>query len=123
MLLLGNGAVSIAPRQLQARHMRGRPLPIRLKGYLPTLDGWRAVAILAVIVWHLTMYAPKSHRWLVLDVLLGTKGVELFFGISGLLITSRLLEEWRTRGSVSLRQFYIRRAFRILPPAFAYLAV
>ena len=47
----------------------------------------------------------------------GQKGVELFFGMSGLLITSRLLEEARSGGQISLRQFYIRRSLRILPPA------
>ena len=51
------------------------------------------------------------------------KGVALFFGISGFLICSRLLEESHAKGSISLRAFYIRRAFRILPPALWYLVV
>jgi peptidoglycan/LPS O-acetylase OafA/YrhL len=49
--------------------------------------------------------------------------VALFFAISGFLICSRLLEEWRAKGTISLRAFYIRRAFRILPPALWYLFV
>lgn len=53
----------------------------------------------------------------------GGFGVDLFFGISGLLICGRLLDENQRTGGVSLGAFYIRRAFRILPPAFAYLAV
>ena len=89
-------------------------------GYLPTLDGWRAVAILAVICTHDSLHSigPLSTRWLYLH---GGSGVDLFFAISGLLICSRLLEEERVFGFISLRNFYIRRAFRILPPALAYL--
>jgi peptidoglycan/LPS O-acetylase OafA/YrhL len=50
-------------------------------------------------------------------------GVDIFFAISGLLITERLLNEYRTGGQIDLRAFYIRRAFRILPPALLYLGV
>jgi peptidoglycan/LPS O-acetylase OafA/YrhL len=54
---------------------------------------------------------------------LGTYGVFIFFGISGILITSRMLEEESTRGRISLKGFYVRRAFRILPPLFLLLIV
>jgi peptidoglycan/LPS O-acetylase OafA/YrhL len=54
---------------------------------------------------------------------LGYVGVLLFFAISGFLITSRMLEEERLTGTISLKKFYIRRSFRILPPAVFYLAV
>lgn len=50
-------------------------------------------------------------------------GVNLFFAISGLLICSRLLEEEDLNGRISLRGFYIRRAFRILPAAWMFLLV
>jgi len=53
----------------------------------------------------------------------GGFGVDLFFGISGLLICGRLLDENEKTGGISLHSFYIRRVFRILPPAFAYLAI
>lgn len=53
----------------------------------------------------------------------GPNGVSLFFAISGFLICSRLLEEDRAFGQISLRGFYIRRACRILPPAMFYLIV
>jgi peptidoglycan/LPS O-acetylase OafA/YrhL len=53
----------------------------------------------------------------------GLKGVDIFFGISGLLICSRLLAEEAEHGKIGLKEFYIRRAFRILPPAICYLAV
>jgi peptidoglycan/LPS O-acetylase OafA/YrhL len=49
-------------------------------------------------------------------------GVSVFFALSGFLITRRLMEEWRAAGRISLGNFYIRRAFRILPPILVYLA-
>jgi len=91
-------------------------------GYLPTLDGWRAIAVMSVVFYHLTYHVAMPRSLQILFNGFGQKGVELFFGISGLLITSRLLEEYRDRHGVSLRQFYIRRAFRILPPSLMYLA-
>ena len=97
-----------------------RPPP---RGYLPTLDGWRAIAILAVMVTHATeaLLSPGTGWHQVTRF--GAKGVDLFFGISGLLICSRLLEEFDARGRISLTGFYIRRFFRILPPYWAFLAV
>jgi peptidoglycan/LPS O-acetylase OafA/YrhL len=86
--------------------------------YLPTLDGWRAFAVLAVILYHDSLYA--GTRWFQQQ---GLHGVDIFFGISGLLICSRLLAEEQTYGKINLKQFYIRRAFRILPAAFFYLLV
>ncbi len=95
-----------------------------LKGYIPTLDGWRAIAILGVMASHAGhSYSAAFGRESFFDrIAAGTHGVNLFFAISGLLITSRLLEEWDTTGRVSLRNFYVRRAFRILPPALLYLS-
>jgi len=54
---------------------------------------------------------------------LGGLGVALFFAISGYLITTLLLEERERRGEISLRGFYLRRAFRILPAAYVYLII
>jgi peptidoglycan/LPS O-acetylase OafA/YrhL len=53
----------------------------------------------------------------------GATGVFIFFVISGYLITSLLLREQETRGSISLRGFYFRRAMRILPPLYLYVGV
>jgi peptidoglycan/LPS O-acetylase OafA/YrhL len=87
--------------------------------YLPTLDGWRCVAVIAVICNHVLL--RSGHK---LDPLgLGTLGVDLFFAISGLLITYRMLEEHGRTGEIGLRSFYIRRAFRILPAALLFLVV
>jgi len=92
-------------------------------GYLPTLDGWRAIAIFAVLLDHQVEYSPlASYPRLIAFAHTGPNGVSLFFAISGFLICSRLLEEREAYGCISLRGFYVRRACRILPPAFLYLA-
>lgn len=96
-------------------------------GYLPTLDGWRALAVVAVILSHAVLnmsVGPSVPHW-VLWVINGSgvKGVQLFFAISGFLITSRLIEEWNCSGRISLKRFYVRRMCRILPPAMIYLCV
>ncbi len=95
--------------------------------YIATLDGWRSIAIATVLLCHgLTLTSPTT-RWerllnpIVLN--LGQQGVSLFFAISGYLITTLLLNEYRANGAVSLKGFYTRRVFRILPPAYAYLTV
>lgn len=93
--------------------------------YIPTLDGWRAIAVLLVLFSHAGHALARqlgTESWLD-RISTGTQGVNIFFGLSGLLITSRLLEEWSRDGRISLRRFYIRRAFRILPPALLVLAV
>jgi peptidoglycan/LPS O-acetylase OafA/YrhL len=94
-------------------------------GYLPTLDGWRAIAISLVLLDHTvnsTACAEGSLRWCG-RIMVGQTGVNLFFGISGFLICSRLLQEFQRTQRISLAGFYIRRAFRILPAALLYLAV
>jgi peptidoglycan/LPS O-acetylase OafA/YrhL len=90
--------------------------------YLPTLDGWRAIAILLVILAHSTV-AAGNPRFLGWANPLGERGVEIFFALSGFLITRRMLEEHDRYGRISLTNFYIRRAFRILPCVYLYLAV
>lgn len=96
------------------------PSPPPPASYLPTLDGWRAVAILAVIVCH-AFGGQQSGGWHSLVLNLGQQGVSLFFAISGYLITTLLLEEYRRHGAIDLRGFYIRRVCRIFPPAYLYL--
>lgn len=91
---------------------------------IPTLDGWRAVAIAAVTIHHLGRSFYQEEAAYDTDITrFGAFGVDIFFGLSGLLITTLLLEEWRRHGSFDLPGFYLRRAFRILPPYLAYLAV
>ena len=83
---------------------------------IETLDGLRAVSIMIVIAAHAFHDNEKLAD-------LGHMGVLLFFALSGYLITTRLLEERARSGAISLREFYLRRAFRIIPPALVYLGV
>lgn len=87
-------------------------------GRLPGLDGLRALSIIAV-VWQHTHpgYSgwPISHN--------GFLGVDMFFVLSGFLITSLLLTEQRLTGTISLAQFYLRRSLRIFPLYYAVLAL
>jgi len=94
--------------------------------HLPTLDGWRAIAILLVLMCH-GLVPVFAHDGLFPSARLadfalrGAIGVEIFFGLSGLLICSRLVREESRTGHIDLRAFYIKRCFRILPLYFLYL--
>ncbi len=92
---------------------------------IPSLDGCRAISILLVVVAHLceTPAFQAFDPYARLMFHFGPYGVEVFFVISGFIITTLLLNEERRNGSVSIRKFYIRRAFRIWPVAYAYLLV
>lgn len=83
-----------------------------------SLDGLRALSILAVI-WHHT--APTSVGESLAHF--GTRGVTLFFAISGFLITTLLLRERDRKGRIDLRAFYVRRSLRILPLYFGVLLI
>lgn len=87
---------------------------------MPSLDGLRAISITLVVLSHLVKWKHVS-----LQVLgdYGALGVHVFFVLSGYLITNLLLREYRRSSTIDLRAFYIRRAFRIFPAAFAFLAV
>jgi len=90
--------------------------------YIPTLDGWRALAILLVLAHHAgTAFYGEKQYYATSPTRYGTWGVPVFFALSGLLITKLLLEEFDRSGRISLRSFYIRRAFRILPPATVFV--
>lgn len=92
---------------------------------LPSLDGWRALSILMVLglhAWRLGRFpekAPAIYRW-IFD---GDTGVRFFFIISGFLITWLMIAEHSRTGAVSLKNFYIRRCFRILPVYLAFMGV
>jgi peptidoglycan/LPS O-acetylase OafA/YrhL len=96
--------------------------PKKRSGYIPSLDGWRTIAILWVLEGHSQPWSLGgfSNHWLRST---GDRGVQLFFALSGLLICNRLLREEQRFGSISLRSFYTRRLFRIQPAALTYLAV
>lgn len=84
---------------------------------LPGLDTLRAVAILMVMLYHLGGFLPEGLHGV---GRYGWMGVDLFFVLSGYLIGSQLLKPYRVAERPSLREFYRRRAYRILP---AYLVV
>jgi peptidoglycan/LPS O-acetylase OafA/YrhL len=88
------------------------------KKKLPSLDGLRAVSIMFVIFSHI-IYQTQFD----LDTNFGAIGVEIFFVISGFLITTLLLKEQVLNGKIGLKKFYIRRALRILPVVFLFLSV
>ncbi|MEX1105760.1 MAG: acyltransferase family protein [Ilumatobacteraceae bacterium] len=81
--------------------------------HLPGLDGLRAISVVAVMVYH------ANNTWLHGGFL----GVEVFFVISGYLITLLLIGEHERDGRVDLRQFWIRRFRRLLPALYAMLAL
>lgn len=91
-------------------------------GRIPALDGLRAVAVLVVLVSHvqLTRGFPAVGFTRVIDRV-GTVGVDVFFVLSGFLITSLLCREVERTHHVSLRAFYARRALRILPAYVSFL--
>jgi peptidoglycan/LPS O-acetylase OafA/YrhL len=89
------------------------PLTTPLLGYRPSLDGLRAVAVLAVMSWHYVLPGVKG----------GFLGVDIFFVLSGFLITRLLVEEWELSSRIHLGRFYLRRMLRLFPALFLVLLV
>jgi len=109
----GKGTIQHIPRLPETgkrtdRTAKGVRLP-----YLPGLDGLRALAVIAVLLYHAELYWIPG----------GFLGVEIFFVISGYLITALLLAEWQQRGRLDLPGFWLRRARRLLPALYLLLAV
>lgn len=102
--------------------MTGTPVLSAERRDIPGLDGLRALSILLVLSAHLVTH---SVLWPQLPQLagLGTLGVEIFFAISGYLITTLLLREWGKKWSIDLSQFYLRRVTRIFPAYYVFLAI
>jgi peptidoglycan/LPS O-acetylase OafA/YrhL len=84
----------------------------------PELDGLRGIAVGLVLACHLGI--QLGFPW---AEPLGALGVQLFFALSGFLITRLLVRELDASGTIELKRFYLRRAFRIFPAFYAFLAV
>ena len=78
---------------------------------MPALDGIRAIAVAAVLLYHAELAAFQG----------GFLGVDVFFALSGFLITRLLVDEFRSSGTISLKDFYVRRARRLLPALLAVI--
>jgi peptidoglycan/LPS O-acetylase OafA/YrhL len=79
--------------------------------HTPALDGLRGLAILAVVLFH--------SSW----VSAGYMGVDVFFVLSGFLITCLLLQEWEDHGKIDIAAFYWRRALRLAPALIALILI
>ncbi|MCE9621647.1 MAG: acyltransferase [Actinomycetia bacterium] len=82
------------------------------RGHIDAIDGLRAVAVIAVLLFHADIGVAPG----------GFLGVSLFFTLSGYLITTLLLREHRVSGTISIRQFYARRWRRLIPSAWLAIA-
>ena len=81
--------------------------------YFPSIDSLRAIAVIAVIIYHIDAnYLPG-----------GFLGVDLFFVLSGYLISSLIIKEYKSTGTVNLYNFYVRRARRLLPAVYFMITV
>jgi peptidoglycan/LPS O-acetylase OafA/YrhL len=96
---------------------REQPLPSRI----PSLDGLRALSVSLVLFSHFgeSWHLPYSVWYVANDY--GKVGLRIFYVISGFLITTLLLKEGERTGNLSLKKFYIRRAYRILPAAYIFM--
>ena len=105
----------MATQELSARPLEWNPprQAISRVPYLPGLDGMRALAVAAVIVYH------TNNGWLPG----GFIGVEVFFVISGYLITLLLIGEHEKTGRIRLKEFWMRRARRLLPALFLMMSL
>jgi peptidoglycan/LPS O-acetylase OafA/YrhL len=110
-------SVTTVPHQPAAETSTGAPGPAaretvpRRLGRQPALDGLRGLAVLLVMIFHFGLPLPE-----------GGIGVDVFFALSGFLITTLLLTERDGTGTISFRQFYARRARRLLPALLLVLA-
>lgn len=89
----------------------------RVLGHRPELDGVRGLAVLIVILFH----ARGANGQRILPG--GYIGVDVFFVLSGFLITCLLVQEYQVRGRIDLGRFWVRRALRLLPALVLLLAV
>ena len=107
------------------KRLEQRPLASAVPEYLqdttyPALTGIRGLAISFVLLYHLGInhFLRQYNSWLT-----GRTGVDIFFVLSGFLISTLLIKEKINNSRISLKNFYVRRALRILPLAYLFLLV
>jgi len=88
---------------------------------IPSLDGLRAISISLVVVGHSAELRYHSSTAADVAGAFANLGVRIFFIISGYLITTLLLKEYGKTSTIGLREFYVRRAYRILPAAIVFM--
>src|SRR5471030_1391709 len=93
--------------------------PILQSSYYPSLNGFRGLAIIMVVLSHLRL----TDKFFYNTLFNGSRGVFIFFVLSGFLITTLCIKEKVTTNNISLKNFYIRRALRIFPVAYLFIVV
>lgn len=97
-----------------------------MKNHVQELTGLRCVAVMMVVIGHAQHMIEGGYSGLLSPLRLisdGRLGVLMFFVLSGYLITSILNAEWKASGSIRLLPFYAKRALRVWPAFYAYLAI
>jgi peptidoglycan/LPS O-acetylase OafA/YrhL len=110
---VADGVVPEAPRVVRRPRRRPQRGSRPELGYQPSLDGVRALAVAAVLVYHARFDWAGG----------GFLGVSTFFTLSGFLITSLMLQEWHRSGAIDVRGFFARRWRRLLPASWLTLAL
>ena len=86
-------------------------IKIRMREF-PALDGMRFVAVTLVVLFHIARHTNPVLRFIQAN---GSLGVEIFFTISGFIITYMLMKEYETKGKIEIKKFFIRRILRLWP--------
>ena len=119
--------VTVDPQESADGQLKAPTPPVKLSNafrfqHIPELDGFRGLAILLVVIGRYWEFHGWSSNVRSLAQSIAHLGVLLFFVLSGFLITGLLYRERSLTGSVSFKRFYIRRALRLLPAFFLFLA-
>ncbi len=104
------------PDSLAIEEATGRGSAAQTIGIVPSFDGVRAIAVLVIVAYHAPLVQAKVMPG-------GFLGVDIFFVLSGFLITSILVRERARTNRIGVGSFYARRALRLLPALVAFLAV
>jgi peptidoglycan/LPS O-acetylase OafA/YrhL len=114
--VLPQPSLQIGSRQIASWQIASRPVT-----RIPSLDGMRAISILLVVAGHWAELRYRPSELADVAGAFANLGVRIFFIISGYLITTLLLKEHAKTSTIGLREFYVRRAYRILPAAMAFM--